>query len=155
VAEYYQERYKMIIEQWKPIEGFNYKISNLGRIINNKFNKEVKPYMDKGRLKITFMNNEKKYSQNLAQLVYKYFISDRENKPHIIFKDGNIKNCAVDNLIRQISNRSKPQPKPVKQESKMDLVTFSSEAKIPYCDNVTVRPKSYSNYLLTQFAYRS
>ena len=151
------------LEKWANVDGFNYVISDKGRIINTKLNRELKPYMDKGNLKVTFYNHtgetKIKLSKNLATFVYHYHVHPLTSKSTIGFKDKNVANCSADNLILQRWNQGKKKPysnkkKRVLKEAEMDSVILYSETKIPYADNCTVRPKGYSGYLLTQFPYQ-
>ena len=145
------------MEEWKQIEGFNYIVSNLGHIINTKLDKEVRPYLDKGKLKVTFYNgtSRNRKAQNLATIIYNNFIKPLNGKTYIGFKDGNIYNCAANNLFikkREIKKEKKPQIRKT-YESNMDQVTFALTPKIPYADNVTVRPK-YSGTNFSQVIWR-
>lgn len=154
------------MEEWKQIDGFPYIISNKGNIINTRMNKPLKPYLDKGRLKITFYDNKKRYSRNLAPLVYNYFIKPTNSKTNISFKDGDYNNCSADNLIlsrqvalmnrRQGSSSKTPILNSKKREGIKELpFIVRSDNYVPYADNCTVKPK-YSNsdsYLLAQFSY--
>lgn len=111
-------------EQWKQIKGFNYEVSNLGKIRSlDKFqdfplfakgNKggdktSITPVLIKGKdLKLTpsrqgylcvgLYLNKKNYYKLVHRIVAETFIPNPKNKPQINHKDSNKHNNCVDNL---------------------------------------------------------
>lgn len=87
-------------EVWKPIKeyGGKYKISNLGRVKNNK--DELLSYYknNKGYCLTTFCYNGKSYHPTIHRLVAMYFIPNPNNLPQVNHKDNNKLNNRVDNL---------------------------------------------------------
>ena len=89
-------------EFWKNIDGFNdYKISNLGKIITCKYNKEnflVPSISRNGYLRIKLYKNNKIYYCNIHRLVAENFIKNKDNKPQVNHIDGNKLNNNINNL---------------------------------------------------------
>ena len=89
-------------EFWKNIDGFtDYKISNLGKIITCKHNKEkflVPSISRNGYLRIKLYKNNKIYYFNIHRLVAKNFIKNKDNKPEVNHIDGNKTNNNISNL---------------------------------------------------------
>lgn len=106
------------IEIFAPIIGYHgvYEISNLGRIKTlereceyiNKNGKAVKYMLPEkilipgihtnGYLKISLYKNAKEERFFVHRLVAIHFISNPENKPEVNHKDGDRKNCKLNNL---------------------------------------------------------
>ena len=69
----------------------NYQVSNLGRLINLNYRgtgkaKLMKPFKNKGYLRIELRKNEKKDKFLIHQLVAQAFLPNPENKPYINHK---------------------------------------------------------------------
>lgn len=88
------------MEEFRVVEEFpNYSISNLGNIINNKFNKVRKQQTDKdGYKKIMLYKNNKSKLLSIHRLVAIAFIPNPNNKEQVNHKDNNPSNNNVDNL---------------------------------------------------------
>lgn len=92
-------------EEWKDIKGYEglYRISNYGRILGLSSGKILKHNDVKsrglysGRIKNTLSKNGKLKNFTVHNLVYKHFVG--EIKGILDFKDGDYKNCRLDNLI--------------------------------------------------------
>lgn len=87
--------------KWVDIKGYEglYQVSNYGKIINIKRNKELKLHKDKyGYLKVTLSKNNFKKNFLVHRLVALAFISNPNNLLQINHKDENKMNNCVDNL---------------------------------------------------------
>lgn len=114
-------------EIWKPIKGYEkyYQISSFGRvkrllstskfkggnrILNEKILKPLN-HSNSRRYKrnvVILQINKKKKTVAIARLVAQHFISADISNKIIVFKDGNYKNCRLDNiLLRDLLDRSK------------------------------------------------
>lgn len=93
------------MEFWKDIKGYEglYKISNYGRILGLTRGNILKPNDVKSRgifanrLSNTLCKNGKVKNFTIHNLVYTHFVG--EINGILDFKDGNYRNCHVDNLI--------------------------------------------------------
>jgi len=88
-------------EEWKVLDSFpNYKISNTGKIISLKFNKEIgkKSNYNNGYITVTLRGTNENKSLYKHRLVAQLFIPNPNNKPDINHIDGNKWNCSIDNL---------------------------------------------------------
>lgn len=86
---------------WAQIGGFpNYKINNLGQVLNIKRNKILKIDKSNGRgyCNITLYKNGKAYRKVIHRLVAETFIPNPENKPQVNHIDGNKHNNCKENL---------------------------------------------------------
>ena len=83
---------------WKVIKDFeSYEISDTGLIRRNK-DQIIKPFDNKGYLRIRLYNNCKGKNFLVHRLVAIYFISNPENKDQVNHKDFNRTNNHIDNL---------------------------------------------------------
>lgn len=92
---------KMIKEEWRTIKEFpNYKISNLGNVLNAVYNKPLKPLMQaNGRLYVRlYAKNEKSRNRFISRLVAIEFISNPENKRTVNHKNG----IKTDNRLKNL-----------------------------------------------------
>lgn len=91
-----------IIEQWKPIVGYEglYEISNLGRVKNLKFGKEkiLKPANNRGYLRVCLCRDGKGKMLSVHRLVAEAFIPNPMGLPEVNHKDENKINNCVSNL---------------------------------------------------------
>ena len=89
-------------EIWKDIDGFNYQVSNLGRIKNKKtcIIRTGMLNSKNGYAKISMRRTSdgKNYSMFIHRLVAEAFIPNPDNLPQVNHKDGNKLNNTVDNL---------------------------------------------------------
>ena len=88
-------------EIWKAIDGYEgiYRVSNMGRILNAKTNKILKPYFDKkGYGHINLSKSGKTKSFQVYRLVAFAFIPNPNNYPIINHKDENPRNNSIENL---------------------------------------------------------
>lgn len=104
------------MEEWKNIEGFNYQISNEGRVKsldvefkNSNQHGAIFNVIKKGKIKklfygtngyliTTLSKNHKKHSKSVHRLVAEAFIPNPNNKPCVGHKDCNRSNNKVENL---------------------------------------------------------
>lgn len=97
-------------EEWKEVEGYEglYAVSNIGRVKSLCFrNKQITFKRDhvlaqhfawNGRILIDLSKDGVHKCVTLHRLVAQAFIPNPDNLPQINHKDGNPKNCCVDNL---------------------------------------------------------
>ena len=88
-------------EEFKRVnEAPNYIVSNKGRVINTKFNWEMKTKRDKdGYREVSLtLDNGKRITRRLHRLVAEAFIPNPENKPQVNHIDGNKGNNVITNL---------------------------------------------------------
>ena len=102
----------MTEEIWKEIEGFdNYKISNLGRVKNIKFDRLVKPLLDnKGYIMVNLYKDGKMKRLSLHRLIAIAFIPNPDNKPCIDHINTDRSDNHIDNLrwVTQKENHNNP-----------------------------------------------
>ena len=100
----YDDKCPYIDEIWKPIKqaGFykRYKISNYGRIKNNKTNKILKPFLENGyyRVKLYYKNLRSK-TFRVHRLLYEVFIGQIGKALVINHLDGDRANNKLSNLV--------------------------------------------------------
>lgn len=87
-------------EEFREIDGFpNYEVSNTGRVINVKYNREKELQIDTdGYYRVDLYNNCHRTTTRVHRLVAKAFIPKQSGKDDINHKDGNKKNNNVNNL---------------------------------------------------------
>lgn len=87
-------------EIWKDIKGYEglYIISNTGKVKGLKYNKLLKPVLQKGYLYIHLCKNSKDRAYLLHRLVAQHFIDNPDNLPEVNHKDENKVNNDVSNL---------------------------------------------------------
>ena len=99
-------------EIWKEIEGFdNYKISNLGRVKNIKFDRLVKPLLDnRGYIMVNLYKDGKMKRLSLHRLIAIAFIPNPDNKPCIDHINTDRSDNHIDNLrwVTQKENHNNP-----------------------------------------------
>lgn len=85
-------------EIWKQIEGFpNYQVSNTGKVIAiRKGKKTLLNPTDAGRVTLYF--EYKRAAFYVKQLVAQYFLGYTGSSRHIHLKDGDARNCSLDNI---------------------------------------------------------
>lgn len=85
-------------EIWKQIEGFpNYQVSNTGKVRATRGNKETLLNLtDAGRVSLYF--EHKRAAFYVKQLVAQYFLGYTGSSRHIHLKDGDVRNCSLDNI---------------------------------------------------------
>lgn len=104
----------MIEEIWKAIEGYpSYKISNYGRVLSTKNNKErfLKPQKDRdGYLTCCLWENGNGKTHKIHRLVAEAFIPNPDNKPEIdhINADKTDNRCENLRFVTPKENRNNP-----------------------------------------------
>ena len=87
------------MEQWVRIEDTNYKLSNYGKIINEKTGNLLKAQLNqKGYQVIRVTINREKRTFRIHRLVAKYFVPNPDKKVQVNHIDGNKLNNRYDNL---------------------------------------------------------
>ena len=89
-----------MFEIWKPIKNYEslYEVSSLGNIKGIKYNKLLKPYNDKGYLKISLCKKGKVTKFFVHRLVAEAFLKNELNKPQVNHINGCKLTNTVDNL---------------------------------------------------------
>lgn len=92
-------------EEWRDVQGWSYRVSNLGRVMRlgdsrgAKPDRILKPFeSDNGRLVVCLSRNNKKRQYFVHSLVGAAFIGIRPQGKEINHKDGNHQNNSVSNL---------------------------------------------------------
>ena len=85
-------------EIWKQIEGFpNYQVSNTGKVRVTRENKKTLLNLtDAGQVSLYFEG--KRAPVLVKQLVAQYFLGYTGSSRHIHLKDGDVRNCSLDNI---------------------------------------------------------
>lgn len=105
VKDEVKRRMNMIIinEEWKEIDGFNYSVSNYGRVKNNTTNKFKELRTGKYGYQINLWNKSKSKMFTLSRLVANYYIREVKENERVRHIDGDIRNNYFKNL--EIVNR--------------------------------------------------
>ena len=88
-------------EVWKDVAGYEgyYQVSNLGKVRNVKFNRELKACFDTyGYLLVVLSKGGKHRTRTVHRLVAETFIPNEEDLPTVNHKDENKQNNCVENL---------------------------------------------------------
>lgn len=93
----------MLAEQWKPLMSYErfYLISNRGRIKSlhkANFGNIITTFFRKGLARVLLSKNGRASYHALHRLIAEHFLPKVPNKNHLIFKDGNKANYALENL---------------------------------------------------------
>lgn len=88
------------MEIWKDITGYEglYIISNTGKVKGLKYNKLLKPILQKSYLYIHLCKNSKDKAYLLHRLIAQHFIPNPDNLPEVNHKDENPLNNDASNL---------------------------------------------------------
>ena len=90
---------KVIInEEWKQIPGFQYSISNYGRVRNDKNGKIKQTRYDKWLIRVDIFKDNKKYTVNVCRLEAELFIRKLKDNERVIHIDGDARNNYYKNL---------------------------------------------------------
>lgn len=90
---------EFVAEEFREIEDFNFSISNLGRVRNDKTRKIRKPSKDtNGYFIVTLLKDSKSYCKSVHRLIAHAFIPNPYDKPVIDHIDGNKTNNTFSNL---------------------------------------------------------
>lgn len=90
--------YNSFLKKWEILEYPNYSVSNFGNVLNIKRNCIV-GFNDGNHMSVNMMHEKKKKAIKIHVLVAYMFIGlPSEDYYTVKFKDGNLKNCRVDNL---------------------------------------------------------
>lgn len=85
--------------EFTVIDKTNYSISKCGRVRNDKFNRELKPFNNgNDYMAVDLFTQGKSRVVGLHRLLMEVFVPNPENKPHVNHKDGNPMNNQLDNL---------------------------------------------------------
>lgn len=85
------------MERWEKIEGFNYQISDQGRI-RNKSNEILTPFTIKGGIKAVFLFNGTYHLRTVSNLVATAFVENPNSYKFVRHKDKNRSNLVYTNL---------------------------------------------------------
>ena len=87
----------------------DYEISNTGKVRKFKYGKWIEPsvYETNSKLKFTARRkNGSPTSLSVSFMVYKTFVDDVPRGYHVEHKDGNFRNCNVDNLSIRLNGKA-------------------------------------------------
>jgi hypothetical protein len=103
--------------EWRKIEGYDYSISSLGQVRNDRTGRILKPWKHRdGYFQVTLYKNGKQKWSLVHRLVAMFFILNPENKPEINHKnlikaDNRVENLewctAKENIQHAIKNGKK------------------------------------------------
>lgn len=85
-------------EIWKQIPGFNYSLSNYGRIRNDKSGKLKNPRRHNWILQVDIYKDGKRYTVNVPRMEAKLFIRDLTENERVTYIDGDMRNNYYKNL---------------------------------------------------------
>ena len=86
------------MENWKQIKGFEYEVSDLGRV-RNRVGEVMSPFKIKNGTRAVFLyKNHKYHLKTVAQLVANAFIPNQDNKRFVTNIDKNRDNNRVTDL---------------------------------------------------------
>ena len=132
-----------IKEIYKPIDGYDYEVSNVGLVRNVKTGRILKQFLVNGYLRVGLSKDgvEKKFL--VHRLVAQAFIPNPKNKPQIDHIDGNKQNNRVDNLrwVTSKENNNNPitKQKLVKAKSKsLEQLNLNGDSLATYPSTIEV-----------------
>lgn len=85
-------------EEWQQIKGFNYSVSNYGRVKNNTTDKFKQLRVGKYGYQINLWDKSKSKMFTMSRLVANYFIREVKDNERIRHIDGDIRNNYYKNL---------------------------------------------------------
>lgn len=98
-GEYYG--YERPGEIWKPYpENDTYQISNHGRILNSETGRMLKPNVNSHGYFVVRLGSSNRFVEALHRTVARLFMPDYKSKCQVTFKDGDMHNCHIDNLVQ-------------------------------------------------------
>ncbi len=83
---------------WKDIKGYEdlYAVSNTGLVKGKKYNRVLKPEINKGYARVSLCKEGKKSKQSIHRLVASHFIPNPDNKPQVNHINGDkLTNTAI------------------------------------------------------------
>jgi hypothetical protein len=86
------------LETWKKIDGFNYSVSDMGRVRNDKTQKILKAGMVCGYHQVVLCNGGKRVNFKIHRLVAIAFVPNIDDKKCVDHVDNDILNNTVGNL---------------------------------------------------------
>ena len=86
------------METWKQITGFDYKVSESGKVTSNRSGKLIKPYECNGYLRYDLYRDSKRKKIYAHQIVSEYFVKGYFNGAIVNHIDGNKQNNNYKNL---------------------------------------------------------
>lgn len=97
-------------EIWKPIDGYNYKVSNTGKVLSVKRNIVLKPHSNVGNglPQVMLWNNAHCKLHYVHRLVALAFVENPNNYRYVKHHDNDYNNNNADNLYwsEQINPKS-------------------------------------------------
>ena len=72
---------KTTLEIWRPAKGYDYEVSNFGRVRNAKSKRLLKPFSSRGYLQVLFSKDGVRKTYYVHRLVAEAFIPNPDNLP--------------------------------------------------------------------------
>lgn len=123
-------------EEWKVIEQApNYKVSNLGKVINMQTGKALKSYFnnERGNLTVCLTVGSKRKTFSLAKTVAKAFLPNPSSSKKVKFIDGDKTNVCVDNIAWMKANLTEVQVKEIISKYSKGQTLLSMVGQFPEC----------------------
>ena len=87
-------------EEFVQIDGFpNYFVSNYGRVVNARYDRELTPNLDKnGYMRVCLSRHGEPYFFMVHRLVAAYFLDDYDEEIEVKHHNGDLTDCGILNL---------------------------------------------------------
>lgn len=133
-------------ELWRPVSGFNYEVSSLGRVKRDGHILKLLS-LPKGYKYVVLCKNGKKVHKYVHRLVAEAFIPNPEDKQEVNHKDGDKCNNNMLNLEWSTSSQNRKHAYSTLQVGHQDLITFRGITlnQRAWGEKIGVKPKVISD----------